>query len=140
VGDAIIGFSPTGFNEYLTCDNSVNCAKSMIDVIKNGINPILSKDDFPELYIRIGIAEGENVVVQYGYDRSSPLDLLGYGLNVAAKITSHTQPNKISVGENVYKLLHPELQADFYELVNLNLGGWKYINHKTGEIYKVYTL
>ena len=68
-----------------------------------------------------------------------PVDLLGYSLNVAAKITSHTPPNKISVGDNVYKLLHPELQAEFYEQVNLNLSGWKYINHKTGEIYKVYT-
>ena len=79
VGDAIIAFFPTGFNKYLTCDNAVICAKSMINVLKNGINPILNKDDFPELYIKIGIAEGENVVVQYGYDRNSPLDLLGYG-------------------------------------------------------------
>lgn len=53
---------------------------------------------------------------------------------------SHTPQNKISVGENVYKLLHPELQAKFDELVDLNLSGWKYINHKTGEIYKVYML
>jgi len=59
---------------------------------------------------------------------------------VAAKIMSHTPQNKISVGENVYKLLHPELQAKFDELVDLNLSGWKYINHKTGEIYKVYML
>jgi class 3 adenylate cyclase len=60
----------------------------MITVIKDGINPILSKDDYPELRIKIGIDEGENVVVQYGYDKSSQIDILGYTMNVAAKITS----------------------------------------------------
>ena len=49
------------------------------------------------------MAEGENVVVQYGYDRSSQIDLIGYGMNVAAKITFLTAPNKISIGENIYK-------------------------------------
>ena len=68
------------------------------------------------------------------------LDLLGYSLNVAAKITSLTPANKISVGENVYKLLHPELQSKFHNLSNMNLSGWRYIDHQTGEIYKVYVL
>ena len=140
VGDAIIAFFPAGFNKYLVCDDTVNCAVSMINVLTNGLNPILIKDDFPQLSVKIGITVGENIVVQYGYDRSSQLDLLGYSLNVAAKITSLTPANKISVGENVYKLLHPELQSKFHNLSNINLSGWRYINHQTGEIYKVYVL
>ncbi len=48
VGDAIISFFPCGFNKYLISDKSVQCAKSMINVIKNGINPILTKHDYPE--------------------------------------------------------------------------------------------
>ena len=88
--------------------------------------------------LKIGIDEGENVVVQYGYDRSSQIDILGYTINVTAKITSITGPNKISVGENVYKLLHPNTQERF-ELVS-NLGDdWKYVAPDMGEIYKVYT-
>ena len=140
VGDAIIAFFPAGFNKYLVCDDAVNCAVSMINVLTNGLNPILIKDDFPQLSVKIGITVGESIVVQYGYDRSSQLDLLGYTLNVAAKITSHTPANKISVGENVYKLLHPELQSKFHNLSTMNLSGWRYINHQTGEIYKVYVL
>ena len=138
VGDAVIAFFPSGFNKYLTCDKAVRCAESMITVVTTGLNPILSKYDYPALKLKIGIDEGENVVVQYGYDRSSQIDILGYTMNVTAKITSITGPNKISVGENVYKLLHPNTQERF-ELLSNPGDDWKYVAPDTGEIYKVYT-
>lgn len=138
VGDAIISFFPSGFNKYLTCDNSFRCAKSIIQVLKEGINPILSKYDYPELQVKIGIDEGENVAIQYGYDKSSQIDLLGHTMNVTAKITSVTSPNKISVGETVYKLLHPQIQTELEE-VSISNSDWKYIDSKSGKHYKVYT-
>jgi class 3 adenylate cyclase len=138
VGDAIISFFPCGFNKYLISDKSVQCAKSMINVIKNGINPILTKHEYPELSVKIGIDEGEDVVVQYGYDKSSLIDILGYSMNVAAKITSLTAANKISVGNAVYKLLHPTMQSKF-ELLSIDQG-WKYVDRETGELYKVFTM
>jgi class 3 adenylate cyclase len=138
VGDAVISFFPSGFNRYLTYDKAVRCAESMITVIKEGINPVLSKQDYPELKLKIGMDEGENVIVQYGYDRSSQIDILGYTMNVAAKITSHTGPNAMSVGHNIYKLLHPKVQANFKEISNL-LDDWKYLDSNTGQLYKVYT-
>ena len=55
VGDAIIAFFPSGYNKLLACDNAVQCVKSMITVIKNGINPILNQYDYPELSVKIGI-------------------------------------------------------------------------------------
>ena len=138
VGDAIISFFPCGFNKYLISDKSVQCAKSMINVIKNGINPILTKHDYPELSVKIGIDEGEDVVVQYGYDKSSLIDILGYSMNVAAKITSLTSANKISVGNAVYKLLHPATQSKF-QLLTINKD-WKYVDRETDELYKVFTM
>lgn len=139
VGDAVIAFFPSDFNKYLTYDNAVRCAKSMITVLKNEINPILRKDNCAELQIKIGIDEGENVVVQHGYDTSSQIDLLGYTMNVAGKITSLTGPNQISVGENIYKLLHPNTQTEFQESSSLE-DKWKYLDRDTDKIYKVYTL
>jgi class 3 adenylate cyclase len=139
LGDAVIAFFPPGFNKYLTYDKAVRCAKSMINVLKNGINPILKNYDCPELDVRIGIEEGQNVIVQYAYDKSSQIDILGYTMNVSSKITSLTGPNKVSVGENVYKLLHPGIQAEFHELI-YNTDEWKYTNLDTGKLYKVYTL
>ena len=82
--------------------------------------------------------KGENIVVQYGYDKSSPIDLLGYCMNVTAKIMSLTGPNKISVGEDMYKLLHPKIQSELHELSNLG-EDWKYINRENGKLYKIYT-
>src|ERR671931_1748676 len=138
VGDAVIAFFSSGFNKYLTCDKAVRCAQSMINVVKNGISPILSRYVFSELMVKVGIDEGENVVVQYAYDKSSQIDILGYTMNVAAKITSLTNPNRVSVGENLYKLLHPGIQPEFHELAH-GTDEWDYINRDTGNIYKVYT-
>ncbi len=138
VGDAIIAFFPIGFNKYLACDRSFQCAKSMINVIEHGINPIFEKDDYPRLAIKIGIDEGENVAIQYGFDKSAPIDLIGYPMNVAAKITSLTGPNKTSVGNNVFKLLHPSIQTELHR-IPLEENQWRYIDHEDNSLYKVYT-
>jgi adenylate cyclase len=139
VGDAVIAFFPSHNNRYLTYDKAVRCAKSMITVLKNGINPILRKNNCAELQIKIGMDAGESVVVQYGYDRSSQIDLLGYTMNIAGKITSLTGPNKVSVGEDIYKLLHSNTQAEFQESSSL-VDKWKYLDTDTDKIYKIYTL
>jgi class 3 adenylate cyclase len=141
VGDAVIAFFPSGFNKYLSCDTAFQCANSMINVIVNGINPILEKDKdhYPRLAVKIGIDEGENLAIQYGYDKSAPIDLIGYPMNVAAKMTSLTGPNKITVGNNVFKLLHPTVQPEFQEMEMKQGIEWKYIDLDTNLPYKVYT-
>ena len=55
-------------DKYLPCINAVNCAHSMIKIIREGINPILNQYDYAEINVRVGIDLGENVVVQYGWD------------------------------------------------------------------------
>ena len=40
-------------------------------------------------------------------------------------------------GEDVYKMLHPSIQAKFKEM-KLSADGWKYTNRQTGQLYKVY--
>jgi len=66
VGDAIIAFLMALTNT--SYDKAVRWAKSMIGVLKSGINPILKNYDCP------GIDE-ENVMVQYAYDRSSQIEI-----------------------------------------------------------------
>ena len=142
VGDAVLAFFPSNFNKYLACDISFRCAKSMINVIENGINPILEKDkdNYPKLAVKIGIDEGENLAIRYEFDKSAPIDLIGYPMNVAAKITSLTEPNKISIGNNVYKLIHPSLQSEFQKMqIKKESNEWKYIDLENNLSYKVYT-
>lgn len=93
----------------------------MITVIKNGINPILNKYDYPELRVKIGISEGESLIVPYGHDKSSTIDILGYSMSISAKITSLTVPNTITIGDNVYSVLHPQIR-----------------NRQTGQTYKLH--
>ena len=139
VGDAVIAFFPSDYNKLLACDKAVQCGKSMITVIKNGINTILNQCDYPELSVKIGIDEGESVIVQYGQDKSSLIDILGYSMSITAKITSLTNPNKITIGKDVYDILHPEIKSKFTE-VKYDLGNWKYNDRQTGELYKLYTI
>lgn len=139
VGDAVISFFPASYNKLLACDRAVQCSKSMLTVVKNGINPILNQYDYPELNVKIGMDEGENVIVQYGHDRSSLIDILGYCMNIAAKITSLTGANKVSIGQYVYEMLHPSIKARFNE-AKFNSDEWRYTDRHTGQIYKVYSM
>jgi class 3 adenylate cyclase len=142
-GDAVISFFPGRVNsnkdKYLASDTSVECGKSMINVIKETNKTFNKKFGYPELFTKIGIDAGENAIVQYGYDQDSPIDILGYGMNIASKITSLTGANKVSIGENVYKSLDHKTQEEFHEL-SMSDSRWKYINYGTDRTYKVYTL
>ena len=143
VGDAVISFFPGRVNDnnkYLASDASVECGKSMVNTIKEEINPVLNKRyGYPELFTKIGIDAGENAIVQFGYEQLSPIDILGYSMNIASKITSLTGANKISIGENVYNSLDHKTQREFHEL-SMPDNRWKYINYGTDRPYKVYTL
>ena len=141
-GDAVISFFPSrvdDHNKYFSSGTAVESGKLMINSIKEEVNSFLHKIyKYPELSVKIGIDAGENAIVQFGYDQRSPIDILGYGMNVASKIMSITDANKVSIGENVYKSLDPSLQDEFHELTITNQ--WKYVNYGTDKSYKIYTL
>ena len=53
---------------YLPCINAINCARSMIKIVKEGINPILNQSDYPDIGVHVGIDIGEVAIIQYGWD------------------------------------------------------------------------
>jgi class 3 adenylate cyclase len=141
VGDAVISFFPYGIhnNKQQVCKNSVECARSIIYAIKKEINLVLNKrHGYPEVLVKIGIDEGENAIIQYGYGRKMPIDILGYSMNVTSKITSLTAANSISIGENMYNLLDGESQSGFQ--VSRPVNNWKYIDRNTRKPYRRYEL
>ena len=146
VGDAILAFFVVGGEPYLPCANAVNCARSMIRIIRDGINPILNQSDYPEMSVRVGIDLGENVVVQYGWEshtvegkqlRWPHYDILGYTINVASKMTSLARPDQIVIGQMVYDGLDERQQATFQPL-QVNPEIWSYVSDYTGGIYRLY--
>lgn len=154
VGDAIIGFflvkSLDKQDLYFPCTNAVNCGMSMIKVVKQGINPILSQYDYPEISVRIGIDVGENAVVQYGWENSlvevenksitikRPItDILGYTISITAKMTSMAKPDQIVIGQFVYESIEEDQKIKFNDL-KIRSDIWSYISNSTGKIYKLY--
>ena len=63
----------------------------------------------------------------------------GYCMSITAKITSITDPNRITIGEDVYNSLHPVLKTRFRGLNN-RIEDWKYTNNQTEQLYKLYVM
>ena len=137
VGDAVIGYF-VHQSSLISADNAIGAAKSMIKIIEEGINPILNQYDYPDLFVKIGIDFGTNMIVRYGSDaEKSHVDLLGPAMNIAAKIQGKAKPQEILIGEDVYNRIHPSLQKEFSKKIWDN-GEWKYHSRETGELYPVY--
>lgn len=146
VGDAILSFFLAFDDTYLPCVNAVNCARSMIKIIRQGINPILNQYDYPEMNVRVGIDLGENVVVQYGWDtymvdgkklRIPHYDILGYTINITTKMTAIAKPDQIVVGQMVYDGLDDRQKATFHPL-QISHEVWNYVSDYSHGIYPLY--
>ena len=137
VGDAVIGYFIDASN-LLASDNAVTCARSMIRIINDGINPVLAKSDYPELAVKIGIDFGKNMIVRYGSDKkTSHVDLLGPSMNVASKIQGLAKPQQILIGEDVYNKIHPTLQIKCKQEI-LSEAKWKYRYRNSDKLYPIY--
>ena len=153
VGDSVLAFFPVNLEDkYLPCANAVNCARSMIKIMRQGLNPILSEYDYPEMRVRVGIDVGENVVVQYGGGGSSRLsagqdkqkvlkkphfDVLGYTISIAAKMTTFAKDNQIVTGQFVYDILDDSQKSSF-KVLRIEPDVWNYVSNSTGDVYSLY--
>jgi class 3 adenylate cyclase len=127
-------------------NNAISCAYTMIKVIQEGIDPILNQYDYPELKVRIGMDLGEVAVVQYGMDveeikktviKKPRLDLIGYAVGLAIKMTSLAKPDHIVIGQKLYDKLDVKHRCEFKQLPE-NPDIWDYANEATGKIYDLY--
>jgi adenylate cyclase len=132
--------------DSLCYTNAINCACTMIKVIQEGINPILNQYDYPDLKVRVGMDVGEIAVVQYGMDveeykgtefRKPHIDLIGYTISIAVKMTSLSQPNNIVIGQKLFDKIDEKHKDSFHQLTN-NPDIWNYVNEATGGVYKIY--
>jgi class 3 adenylate cyclase len=146
VGDAILAFFLAGDDKYLPCVNAVNCARSMVKIVRDGINPILNQYDYPEINVRVGIDLGETVVVQYGWDtfnvdgkklKRPHYDILGYTINIATKMTALAKPDQIVVGQMVYDVLDERQKSTFHPL-RISPEVWNYVSDYSQGIYPLY--
>ena len=139
VGDAVIGYF-MHTSVLIAADNAVSCAQRMIQIMDQGVNPILNNYDYPDLLLHIGLDYGDNMIVRYGSDKEkSHVDILGPTMNIAAKIQSMAKPQQILIGHDVYEKIHPSLQEKFKK-ESWSKSEWKYNDKRTGNPYNVYSL
>lgn len=65
------------------------------------------------------------------------LDILGYTINIASKMTNYANPNQIIIGEEVYRNLDIQTKRNFKRL-NIENIEWNFINNSTGNTYELY--
>ena len=83
VGDAVIGYF-MHTSVLIAADNAVSCAQRMIQIMDQGVNPILNNYDYPDLLLHIGLDYGDNMIVRYGSDKEkSHVDILGPTMNLS---------------------------------------------------------
>jgi adenylate cyclase len=170
VGDAVLAFFvvPDRKSEVkVACINAVNCAKHMLRIVREAINPILNQYNCPEINLRIGIDIGENAIIQSGWDihpdirnrrknnknnisinhnKKQPLlvkkpvyDVLSYTISIAVKMTALANPSHLVIGEPVYNLLDHK-QRSAFQRVNMSPDIWNYVcKNSEGNIYSLYT-
>lgn len=139
VGDAVIVYFPIVDDNFSLASNSaISCALNMVLVVEQGINPILEEFGFPRLQIKIGIDSGENAIVEYAFNiRNSHVDIIGYPMNIAAKITSLAPPNHLAIGITTYRHLDSNVER---RLRKMGLENIEYIDYQTGDAYNILSL
>src|SRR5215212_7395257 len=157
VGDAVLAFFvlPVHKSEAkVACINAVNCAKYMLRIAREVINPILNQYDYPEINLRIGIDIGENAIIQSGWDihpdirnrrknsknviinhnkkqqrllvKKPVYDILSYTISIAVKMTALAHPNHIVIGDPMYNVLNYKQRSAFQPL-DLGPDVWSYV-------------
>ena len=140
VGDAVIALFPSDYNPTKAIMNSLDCARYIRQVIKKGINPVFQKNCFQEIAVKIGIEYGSALVLLYGRNiEHAHIDLIGFSISIASKITSMAYPDEIIVGENIYNNLDQGKKENFLALYDHH-NKWnsvmKYNNNLKYHIYK----
>jgi adenylate cyclase len=135
-------------NYFLSCINAIDCGRSMVKIILQGMNPILNQFDYPELGVRIGIDLGENAIIQYGFDihkcdhdklvKEPHYDILGHTINMAVKMTSLASPNRIVIGQSVYKKLIDKKVRSKFKILKVRPSSWTYVDESTGKTYNLF--
>lgn len=65
------------------------------------------------------------------------LDILGYTISIAAKMTTFAKSNHIVIGQFVYDALD-DSQKSTFKILRIRSNAWSYVSSNTGEIYSLY--
>jgi len=141
-GDAVIGLFPGEYDRAKACKNALNCTTSILEIIREVINPAFKENGLPEISVRIGLTYGYALVLLYGNSlEKAYIDIIGSSISLASKIVSIAKPNQVLVGESIYNILLSSESISDNEFIEINLDPtkWKYLSRSDPEsMYRVY--
>jgi adenylate cyclase len=65
------------------------------------------------------------------------VDVLGYTISIAAKMTTFAKDNQIVIGQLVYDILD-DFQKSSFKVLRIEPDVWNYVSNNTGDIYSLY--
>ncbi|HJS82806.1 MAG TPA: adenylate/guanylate cyclase domain-containing protein [Nitrososphaera sp.] len=140
VGDAVIALFPAQHDKQQASKNTVECARLMHDIIRDGINPELRARGLPELRIKVSIDYGDVQVVLYGKSlERSHIDIVGSSISAAAKMISLVPSGQIVVGECILQNLIGVMPPDSFTRLEADTSRWSYGSGGKGS-YSLYLL
>ncbi|MGD9533406.1 MAG: adenylate/guanylate cyclase domain-containing protein [Candidatus Nitrosocosmicus sp.] len=99
-----------------------------------GINTIQNSEKGDNKVNQDNNIRKKNGIISY---KKPHLDIIGYTINIASKMTNYANPNQIIIGEEIYRNLNIQTKRKFIKLHMENIE-WNYINNSTGNIYGLY--
>lgn len=134
-GDGLIAyFAAPSFNRKN--DFSFDCARTMLLLVSDALNPGLVQHGLPEVAIRIGIESGAVPVCAVGSPEAGEQpDLIGLVVSMAAKVQSLAAPGEIALGGNCLRHLHTSWRSLCQAMVTPS--DWPY-RGPDGQPYRVF--
>jgi adenylate cyclase len=135
VGDASIGYFPSSQN----LDDIVICGQSIVQIVRNAINPLLLQMGHAGIEVKVTSDYGQHTIVRYGSDHErSHVDIISATMNLAAKMQSVAVGSQMVIGNSLYDKLSEDLQQIFVK-ANLDQIKWNYHNLAEKKPYQLYT-
>lgn len=140
VGDAVLGYFVSRKKTCPKASDIIRCAKTMHEIIDKAMNPILIKNGFPKLKVKVTIDFGDCSIVRYGANKNrSHIDLIGLTLNLAAKMQSVAKPNQTIIGKRVYTKLSSREKLLFKQKKTTNKN-WAFHYYENKKPYRIFEL
>ena len=136
VGDAIIAMF--GSDSDVACKHTIESGQDLVKTMKNSINSELIKKGIPKISIKLGIDYGDVLVVSFGNN----VDLIGFCLSIASKITALASANTVLIGQCILEQISRtqgftrELPPSDYHVLKWNGVG----NFQGNMTYRIYSL
>jgi len=134
VGDASIGYFPSSQN----LDDIVICGQSIVQIVRNAINPLLLQMGHAGIEVKVTSDYGQHTIVRYGSDHErSHVDIISATMNLAAKMQSVAVASQMVIGNSLYDKLSEDSQHIFAK-ANLDQIKWNYHNLAEKRPYQLY--